>query len=88
MASCAASFSSAQDYVPHQLLVKFTDGTSPAAVKAVLDSVGGRIEKQLPQIGVQIVSLPASANEGAVSQRHRMTRGLVINGTLAESRHR
>jgi thermitase len=67
LAFCAVSTSGAQGYVPHRLLVKFTNGTPPAAAQSVLGSVGARIEKDLPQIGVKVVSLPPNANEASTA---------------------
>src|SRR5215207_9267095 len=67
-AALAAAFASAQGHVPNRLLVKFTAGTSESRAQEVLDAVGGRIDRELPGIGVHVVELPPSANEEAIAK--------------------
>jgi thermitase len=68
LAFSAVSFAAAADsYVPHRLLVKFADGTTPSMAQQVLSSVSGRIDRDLPDLGIKIVSLPANAAEAAAA---------------------
>lgn len=48
-----------------RLLVKFRQGTSEAQGRATIQSLGAQSLETLPGIGVQVVTLPANANENA-----------------------
>ena len=49
---------------PERLLIKFTPGTSCADMAAVHQKVGGKVQSDIPEIGVQVVAVPHG--EGAV----------------------
>jgi thermitase len=57
----------AQEHVPGRVLIKFTSGLPHGRSQEILDAVGATVEKDLPQIGVKVLSLPADADETAVA---------------------
>jgi len=57
----------AQDHVAHRVLVRFSNGMSPAKAQSALASVGGKVDWEIPGTTVKVVSLPPSANEAAIA---------------------
>jgi thermitase len=60
-----AAFAQPRPHVPSRLLVGFRQGVPNSQVDAVVQSLQGRGHQQIPGTGVQVVSLPANANENA-----------------------
>jgi thermitase len=56
-----------EEYVPATLLVKFKDDTPNTRAQHILESVGGRIDRELPDIGVNVVRLGQAGNERALA---------------------
>jgi|SRR5579863_6532629 len=63
----AAAFAQTRPHVPSRLLVGFRQGVPDAQVDAVVQSLQGGGREQIPGTSVQVVSLPANADENAVS---------------------
>lgn len=62
----AGAIASAQGYVSHRVLVGLSQGTDIERGAALVSSVGGRIDRQIKGIAVEVVSLPSTANETAI----------------------
>lgn len=60
-----AAFAQPRAHVPSRLLVGFKQGVPDSQVNAVVQSLQGRGQEQIPGTSVQVVSLPANANENA-----------------------
>jgi thermitase len=61
----AAAFAQPRPHVPSRLLVGFRQGVPESQVDAVVQSVQGRGHERIAGTSVQVVSLPANANENA-----------------------
>src|SRR5579864_3446946 len=61
----AAAFAQPRAHVPSRLLVGFKQGVPDSQVDAVVQGLQGRGHEQVPGTSVQVVSLPANANENA-----------------------
>src|SRR4029077_8956700 len=62
-----AAFAQPRPHVPSRLLVGFKQGVSDSQVDSVVQGLQGRGHEQIPGTGVQVVSLPANANENALT---------------------
>jgi thermitase len=51
-----------------RLLVKFAPGTSGQTAAAALTAVGGTVTRQIPDIGVQVVTVPAGSAAASLAQ--------------------
>lgn len=60
-----SSIGSTEEFVKGRLLVKFKEGTSQAQADAVLKAHKGQSKGSIPGLNIQIVELPAQANERA-----------------------
>ncbi len=58
-------------HVPGRLLVKFRANVRPDQVRGVLAALQGREDRELPEIGVKVVSLPPNASETALERAFR-----------------
>jgi len=63
----AVAFAQPRPHVPSRLLVGFKQGVPDSQVDAVVQSLQGRGHERIPGTGVQVVSLPANANENALA---------------------
>ena len=63
VATCSVAL--AQDFVPGRVLVEFRNGTTDSRSNAILTAIGARVRGTIPGLSVQILSLPAGANEQA-----------------------
>jgi thermitase len=61
----AVAFAQPRPHVPSRLLVGFKEGVPAAQVDTVVQSLQGRDHRRIPGTEVQVVSLPANANETA-----------------------
>jgi len=57
--------------VPGRLLVKFRAGTSPDSARGVLAAFRVREDREIPQTGVKVLSLPPNASETALESAFR-----------------
>src|SRR5437867_4077931 len=67
-----ASAQPSSNYIPGQLVVQTRLGANPAAVSRALAVNGASLKRQIPQIKVQVLRVPAQAAD-AISQALRRT---------------
>lgn len=58
-------------YVPDQVLVRFQPGVAPAEAGRLIEAVGGRPVRFLPQIGLHTVALPPGVSVPEMAARFR-----------------
>ena len=61
------AFAQPRPHVPSRLLVGFRQGVPASQVNAVVQGLQGRGHEEIPGTSVQVVSLPANANENAAA---------------------
>lgn len=59
----------AQEFVPGRVLVQFKPNVGQARAQQILNSIGGKVSREIPQLGMKVVQLPAGANENAMRER-------------------
>jgi hypothetical protein len=71
MVGSVPGWTQAPRYVPGRLLVKFRANTSREGVSGVLAAFQAREDRELPDLGVKILSLPPNANPTALERAFR-----------------
>jgi subtilisin family serine protease len=70
-AAAEARQSAASDEVPGRLLVKFSPGASAATKSAARSAIGATKIKSIPQLGVDVLKVPATASATALARLSR-----------------
>lgn len=70
-AGASAAPASTGDEVPGRILVKFAPGASAAAKSAARSAVGASRIKSIPQLGVDVLKVPATASATALARLQR-----------------